>query len=112
MDNIISGIIGLVAGLLIPLVRWRIDELRDTRNNRKEMIEKWRTTLKTLEVAGNIDNFIKTTAYSSLRPNMRQEVKKQLEAPRMVYAEGVRGNVKKHLISDEISRIEREWKLV
>jgi hypothetical protein len=56
---------------------------------------------------------LSSVVYSSLRPHLRQEVIKMIEAPRTVYVGGARGdNVRQYTLLDEITRIEREWDLI
>lgn len=112
--RLVSAVFGFISGLLVPLVKLEV-ETRQTRNaRRKQLITSWREKLVTAEFqsAEGWSSFGISPEYSSLRSHMNQEVIEKFEASRTMYVEGGRGgDVRKQMLHDEISRLEKSWGL-
>lgn len=83
--------------------------------SRRRRVEEWRAVVsaETYDFIDCRSTFLSSSAYASLRPYLRPEVVSKIEAPRMIYVGGARGdNVRQYTLLDEISRIEREWGLM
>lgn len=112
---VVPAIVGAVAGLLAPWSRWEIEKRLQRQSRRSHRVKEWRQELlprlrsdfwsgssKTARDVLNSDQ------YQSLRPHLSASVVRKLEAEATIYfGLDVRG-----LISDEIARIERKWRLV
>ncbi len=115
MDKIIialvGAVIGFLSGLLAPWIKWEIEKRRELQKYRREMIKQWRTSIETFDFDSG--SFGDTAVYSSLRPHMRGEIIHEFESPLIFIAAGSRGkSVNKHLLLDEVARIEKEWRLL
>jgi hypothetical protein len=85
----------------------------DKYNYRVNLIKEWRTFIEQFDFANH--NFGNTTIYASMRPHMREETIKKLEAKRTYYAcsdTGRGADLFKQWLSDEVSAIERKWGLI
>ena len=105
--SLISALLGFIGGLIAPWIRWEVEKRRKTREERASLIVEWRNAIDTF----NFDNDSPgdTAWYSSLRGHMRQEIIKKVEAPRTLYVGGGRGeNIIKHMLLDEVTRLEKE----
>ncbi|MCK4559763.1 MAG: hypothetical protein KAV45_08265 [Calditrichia bacterium] len=82
-------------------------------NYRVKLIKEWRAFIEQFDFDKN--NFGNTTTYASMRPHMNKDVIKKFEAKRTFYAcsnMGRGANLFKQWMSDEVSAIERKWKLI
>ena len=108
-----AGILGLVSGLLIPVVKWEIEKRRRRREYRESLIKRWREAIETYPEVDD-GKFGNTEAYSSLRSHMREKV-----------IQGLRGStdglcswwlvgslLEKQMLLDEVARLEKKWGLV
>lgn len=109
--GVVGAIIGLISGLATPWVKSYFDRKTELIAYRTALIRSWRTEIdKEIELPLNFGD---SSVYAALRAHMNILVIKQFEAPRTVYVSGGRGtNVRKQMLTDEISRIEKDWKLV
>jgi hypothetical protein len=110
--GLISGVIG---SLIAPWVQWAIEKRRSRLSYRQQLINTWREGIDRfdfqLELAGS---FGETDWYSAIRPHLRDNVIEALERPRtaIVVNEGRGDSARKQMLLDEVTRIEKEWRLV
>ncbi len=110
-----SAVIGFVSGLLVPWVKWQVEKQREIMNSRKAHIRAWRAAVDGLSGADAeaLSQFMNAAVYSSLRGHMCKPAIEKLEAPRMFYVPGGRGgDVRIQILLDEVTRLEKEWRLV
>jgi hypothetical protein len=112
--SLVSAVIGFISGLLVPWVKWEIEKRRRQYDYRKELIAKWKKNLEAAEFHSPEGRkaFGSSSEYSSLRAHMTKDVIGRFEAPRTIYAGGGRGDdVRKQMLLDEVSRLEKQWGL-
>jgi len=109
--GVASAVVGFLSGLLTPWIKWQIEKRRDKQQYRRELIQSWRNAIERHNDFNSAENsFGDTDAYASLRPHMSEEVVKEFESPRTVHVGGGRGeSVRKHMLLDEVARIESKW---
>ena len=91
------------------------EESAELRTHRRQQIAAWRKAVEAerYDFVDYRSMFLSSAAYASLRPHLLPEVVKKIEAPRTLYVGGARGgNVRQYMLLDEITRIEREWRLI
>lgn len=106
-----TGLIGFISGLATPWVKSHLDRQTERNAYRGSQIRSWRAEIdKEIELS---PAFGDSSIYAALRAYMDITVIEQFEAARTVYVAGGRGgNVRKQMLLDEISRIEKVWKLI
>lgn len=108
---LVTAVLGFLGGLITPWGRSRMTEHESRAEYRRQQVKAWRVAISDYEVWNN--GFGSTPEYSALRSHMRPEVIAKFEAPRTFYVGGGRGDdVRKHMLLDEVARIEKQWKLV
>ena len=115
MGAIITAIFGFLGGLATPWVRHRVRAAADLHAARRSQIDAWRTAVERVNFNDERDRkrFTSSNAYSSLRQRMQPSVIERFEKDRTIYVGGGRGDdVRRHILLDEISRLEKEWKLL
>ena len=121
--TIIGGLIGLVAGLLVPWVRWEVDRRRQEHQRRVELIQSCRDMVKSFAERDRPDtesaysfreHLERHTDYYAIKPHLSAEFKKNLETPRTVYisADGDSLGALAQMFIDELSVVERRWGLI
>ena len=109
--TLVGAIIGFISGLLAPWIKWQIEKRQERDRYRRELVKCWRNAINVWNPDTEV--FGDTAEYASLRGHMCHEIVKKFEAPRTLYMAGGRGeSVLKHFLLDEVTRIEKEWKLV
>ena len=106
--------IGFISGLLVPWIKWEIEKRHKRHDYRRELIASWKAKLAAAEFHSpeGRSSFGSSPEYSSLRSHMVKEVIEKFEAPRTMYAGGGRGDdVRKQMLLDEVSRLEKHWGL-
>lgn len=112
--GLVSAGVGFASGLLVPWIKWDVEKRQRKCDYRKELISNWKTTLEATEfnTPEGQSGFGSSPAYSSLRSHMNKEVIEKFEAKYTVYISGGRGDdVKKQMLLDEVSRLEKKWGL-
>jgi|SRR5215211_853963 len=116
LQYVLPSVLGLVAGvvgsLVAPWVQWAVEKRRGRTDHRRALIKQWRSDFQQFDYDAH--RLGDSAAYSALRPHLRPEVREAIEKPRTAYVsnEGRAGSVKKHLLLDEIARLEKKWGLV
>lgn len=96
-----------------PLAHETEAERNTLQAKRRELVYSWRSAIEA-EKYDFIDyrsKFLSSAVYSGIRPFLLPEVIQKIEAARTFYVPGARGNVRRYLLLDEVTRIEREWGL-
>jgi hypothetical protein len=109
---IIAGVVGLLTGvvgsLVAPWVQWGIEKRRFRLNRRLEYIKQWRRF-----VSDDFDqsSFEETRTFKTLRPYLSQDLVAKIE-DQDIYASMTGGDPIRSQLLDEITSLEREWKLI
>lgn len=119
LQYVLPSILG-ASGLLAVWYNWRVEREREKLKRRRELIDSWRRELLsdwngTIRLGGPQAKyeFMDKSAYWSLRSHLSAEFRNKIEGPAAVIVRGGNGGMyPRNLLSDEISRIEREWNLV
>lgn len=116
-DTVIVAVIGLIGGvigsIIAPWINWGIEQRKMQAQRRTDLIREWRSFIENFDF--DQKNFGDTTVYAAMRPYMNKEVIDDFEAQRTFFVppDGGRGdNLFKQWASDEVSAIERRWKLI
>jgi hypothetical protein len=116
-DAVLVAIIGVASGavgsLIAPWVNWGIDQRRLRLERRVKRITEWRQFIDQFDFGQQ--HFRTTTVYAAMRPYMSEEVIKRFESQRTFYVppDGLEEeDLFRQWASDEVSKIERAWKLV
>ncbi|WP_407157695.1 hypothetical protein [Bradyrhizobium sp. STM 3557] len=108
-------ILGGVAGLFSPWASWGIEKRRQKLARRREFVTGWRLELIPMFSDRNKDwsevkpSITASPYFASLRPHLSAKAREMIYAQRTAYAGE---DLFLTLLTDEIGRIEREWKLV
>ena len=111
----LTAILGLFGGLLIPSVRDLVRFRKERRIARRNMIKDLRRTIFELDLQEPqvMKAFTTSPEYSALRQYMQAAAIERVEKDRVIYVGGGRGDdVRKHVLLDEVSRLESEWRLL
>ncbi len=118
----VSGLgAGIVASLIAPWVQLAVERRRETRIHRRQLISHWRGLVARHHNPRKADSHIVDDPdFLSLRAHLRPEVRHRLDLEPGTEARplrvttnvrGVRVNEDLDIITQEIDRLEREWKL-
>lgn len=103
------GLAGLLAGTSNALIAHLLSQRKDRTAYRRARIEEWRENVHRWDWSV----LAELPAYSEMRQHMRPKVIKDVENPRLVIVPGGRGGDPiKHMLLDEIARIEQQWGLI
>ena len=115
----------LIVSLLIIFfsdrIKFGVERLRENTAHRRKLVASWQTMLsKGLEDDNGWDIY-KSKEYISLRPYLREDALEKLEpfldrtnitiVLDSKYKDGIAGDTKLLIISGEISRIQKKWKI-
>jgi hypothetical protein len=107
---LVTAVLGFAGGLLTPWVKSWITVRESQIENRRQQVKVWRAAISDDQIW---KGFGGTAEYASLRAHMMPDVIKDYEAQRTMYVPGGRGDdVRKHMLLDEIVRIEKMWNLI
>lgn len=109
----VSGsIFGSLASLVAPWVSWGVEKRRLRHEARRGLVSQWRNAVTE---SADLASFRESTEYASMRPYLRRTIIERLESDTITIQQGGRGggvNNFKPVVSDDITRVERYWKLV
>jgi hypothetical protein len=112
--KVIIGLGGVVIGSMIsPWVKWRVERNKLIHKERHNRVENWRTFIEKFDFDNK--NFVNTAAFSAMRPYMDPEVIKNFESQSTAHVPqdvGSGYNVFKQWASEQVSKIEKDWKLI
>lgn len=108
------------SGLVAIWYRWRVEREREKLKRRRELIDIWRKELltdwdATIRIGGRNTTyaFMERPAYWSLRNHLSPSFRSQIESTAPAIRVGSNPALHPRTeLSEEISRIEREWNLV
>ncbi len=119
-QTLISAIAGLISGtlasLVAPWVNWGVERRRGRLNTRQSLLADARSTLIFYEYDN--EAFRDTAEYSRLKPYLSKKVISLIESHDnsnlavVMKGRHAGANNFKNLILDEISNLERKWKLI
>lgn len=112
---VITAILGFLGGLTTPWVRHKIRAAGELQAARRSKINEWRAAIERANFNDYraLGEFATSSTYSSLRQRMQPAIIDKFEKGRTFYIGGGRGDdVRKHMLLDEVARLEREWKLL
>ncbi len=107
---------GVLAGLTTPWAQWAVEKRREKRTHQRAEIEKWRAMVAR-DLQRNLlsDAVQRDPDFLSLRPHLSDTARAELEHARgttiISGGQGVAANYNLSIITGEIDRLEREWKL-
>lgn len=101
----------LEASFVGNLIQYFIAKRTTVLDRQRSLIRKARKLItSTKEEIG--EKFLKSVIYAELKPHLSAEVIKAIEAPRTIYVPPGNGTfVKNTMVLDDISRLEKLWKL-
>ncbi|TKV73294.1 hypothetical protein FDV58_37710 [Bradyrhizobium elkanii] len=112
---VVPPILGGIAGLFSPWANWGIEKRRQQLARRRELVTGWRLELiPMLSDRGKDWSDVKplmtaSPYFASLEPHLSPKAREMIHAQRTIY---VGEDVFLKLLTSEIGRIERKWKLV
>lgn len=77
INSVIAGIVGLIVGLCVPLVKWEIKKRETKHNARRQLIKECKTIIDKDDF--DVKSFIKTSYYSSIRDELTENLRKEIE---------------------------------
>jgi hypothetical protein len=111
IDYLISGIVGLITGiigtLIAPWVNWKIEQKKDNRNNKIQLINNIRLYLENNEPRESI--FLNSPDYIKIRPFLSEDLINELESlNKTIISTSIRSIYKSKLLN-ELDYIEELW---
>jgi len=108
----ISGLgAGVVGSLIAPWAQWKIEEVRERVKSRRDFIESCRKLISCIPS----DQFRETTEYARLRPYLSNDIIERIENDTLYVQKGGRGKGVNNFVPklhDEVTALEKKWKLV
>ncbi len=113
---IITGVTALIGGAIgaigSPWIKWHLENKRENRKERIELITSLRSLLETVNPKD--DEFLNFSAYSRLRPYLSKKLVNELEDSSTIIIERGSGSVRDPYINkilEELSQIEDSWNI-
>ncbi|MCG7961658.1 MAG: hypothetical protein N0E54_03010 [Candidatus Thiodiazotropha taylori] len=106
----ISGVAGFAGGIIATYVKWDIEKKKIKVENRKERVDKWRTTI---EEAESTNALWGSSAISDLKEYLTEKEAQTLHS--LIATIGVGGSgddIKKGMLFKVITRVEKSWDLI
>jgi hypothetical protein len=112
LQSVLPAVLTFVVGLSLPWVRWSVEKRRKLLNYRMELIKTWRENIEAFDFESS--KYGDTGWYGAMRQHMDTKKRRDLESGRVFYvpAEGRGDDWRKHVLLDEVARIEKKWGLV
>lgn len=118
---VVSLIISSLALFFSDKIKFGVERLRENTANRRKLVHEWQgMILKELKNENDWDLY-ESEAYISLRPYLSKEALNILEPVKqrnhivlkvdLNYKDGLAGNATLILLQDEITRIQKQWKI-
>lgn len=110
---LISLVIAIIVNIIAPWANWGIEKRRLQHTRKEDLVKEWRTYITKFDF--ETQNFGNSTVYAAMRPYMDKDVVKRFEAQRTYFVppDGGRGDqLFKQWASDQVSMIEKKWKLL
>jgi len=113
LEYIISGIIGLLTGaigsLVAPWLKWKIEEKKEERSEKVELIKNLRVAMETAEP--NDSEFLNSTHYIRIRPFLSEKVISEIEDSKTIYIEQNSRSYLKSIFLQQLQIIESKWNI-
>jgi len=117
---IVSAAVALIALFFSDRIKFGVERLRENTAHRRKLVASWQSMLsKALE--DNHWDIYESKEYISLRPYLREKALEKLEpfldsshieiVVDTKYKDGIAGDIKLLIISGEITRIQKKWKI-
>lgn len=115
LGGLITAVIGFLGGVVgavaTPWARWGVEKRRRRQDRRRELIRAVREAVDQEEFGSGAD-FMRTADYFAIRPHLKKEILELLEGGDPIDPEtGMVVDERRRLL-EEMSRLEREWKLI
>src|ERR1044072_425027 len=127
-DTITAAIVGVSRGIVTgrlsalfpPWVQWGIEQKRLKFQKRKDLIAEWRALIKLVNSPTTaminshlyLGDILVRNGWLTLKPHLSPLTRQHMESVWASYCYGVAGGIEVKLLTDEVARIEKEWKLV
>jgi hypothetical protein len=112
---VIPPVLGGAGGIITVWINWNVEQRRMRVQRRRELVDQWRNELLPIIAAEEPDRdaLVRHPAYGSLRPHLSRDVISKIEKANLIIVqmEAIQ-NAYARMLTDEIGRIERKWKLV
>jgi hypothetical protein len=119
LSTIVSGVLGLLGGILsnliVPWGQWSIEKKKNRENTRRQLIEETRNFIDT---SYNQQSFSETLVYSKLRPHLSKSLREDIDSTGgsgreiVIFGSLVGGDPIRQRILEEIAALEKKWKLI
>ncbi len=117
LEHIVTGLLGFIAGLFTPWVKWGIEKRRLKLRYRQELIARWRRMVQRI-AQSPVDSQDGVTRlleahedFYSLQPHLSSKAPGQIRRGSAFLAGSTIGAALQFIV-DDIARIEKEWGLV
>jgi len=98
---------GMIGSLVAPWAQWKIEEVRERSNARRQFIESCRTLITSVISS---QQFRETSEYARLRPHLSESIRKQIESDTIHIQMDGRGGGANNFspkLLDEITNLEK-----
>lgn len=117
-DGILAGafagaVAGTISSLVAPWVTWRIENQREMRAHRRQLLAQWRQLVASQQEADRRD-ILRNPDFLSLDPHLSNEARELFYGQTLhvvVDQYGTVGNLYLAMVRKEANRLEREWGL-
>jgi hypothetical protein len=108
---------GVVGSIITPWIKWEIEKKKETREIKRKKIDSWRFYI---ENNFNWDSFRDTSIFSEMKPFLSEEIIRELDpysfdktnTPTIHLRTPIGRDDLKMRLLDEITAIEKKWKLL
>lgn len=117
---VVSLVVSLMALFFSDRIKFGIERLRENTTHRRKLVKSWQSMLSKALKDKSFDIY-ESDAYISLRPYLRDSAIEKLEPFKdnhkitivlnSKYKDGIAGDTRLLIISSEITRIQKEWKI-
>lgn len=106
----VSGIAGFGGGVVATYIKWDIEKRKMKVEARKQRIQEWRSSI---EQVNNVDKLWGTSVIYDIQPYLTREELKTLHTTIANIGSGGTGDdIKKGVLFNVVSRIEKTWELI
>jgi hypothetical protein len=121
---IVGGVAGIITGslssLFAPWVQWGIEQKRLKFQRRKELVADWRAMIKTINYIpteaintnSTLGDMLMKHGWLTLKSHLSIEALREIESSWGKFAVNTQKGPEVRILTDEVARIEKDWKLV
>lgn len=106
LSSFFAALMGSVVG---PLISARMEDKKDTKEYRRQRLTEWRLEISNLDSNLDING---SRVYSEIRPFLSDDTRKMIEGGPLTIFLGRGGNVVITAILDDLTELEKKWKLL